>query len=381
MVRHGRRHQQEVTHEGARRIHWHERDACGVGANSAASGVWAVHEAESLKRAGTWPSAPTVPGTPASLSASGGNAQASLTWTAPANTGGISITDYSVQYSSNSGSTWTTFSRAASATASQTVTGLTNGTAYVFRVAAINAIGTGAYTAASSSVTPASNTDALFSSVSLLSTFNGSNNATVFSDLSNTAATYSSSGVVTSTSVVKYGTASAYFSAASSQLSLANTSVMPYGTEDFCIECWLYPTTNPGDATLIGSTASNGLVICCGWNGGSHFRFGNVGGYPYPVDIQRNIISLNTWWHLAVTRNGGNLRIFKNGVQQGATESIGSYSFAQGQTRIGLVGGVGRYEDPDVAQAFIGYIDDVRITRGQARYTSNFTPPSSPLAP
>jgi len=122
--------------------------------NSAASGVWTLREAESLKRAGTWPSAPTVPGTPTALSAAGGNAQASLTWTAPTDTGGISIADYSVQFSSDSGSTWTTFSRTASATASQTVTGLTNGTAYVFRVAAINGAGTGAYTAASSSVTP-----------------------------------------------------------------------------------------------------------------------------------------------------------------------------------------------------------------------------------
>jgi hypothetical protein len=77
-----------------------------------------------------------------------------LTWTAPSNNGGSSITNYSVQYSSNSGSTWTTFSRTASTTASQVVTGLTNGTAYVFRVAGINANGTGTYTAASSSVTP-----------------------------------------------------------------------------------------------------------------------------------------------------------------------------------------------------------------------------------
>jgi hypothetical protein len=93
---------------------------------------------------------------PTSLSATAGNGQASLTWTAPAYNGGSLITDYSVQYSSNSGSTWTTFSRTASTTASQVVTGLTNGTAYVFRVAGVNSNGTGTYTAASSSVTPAS---------------------------------------------------------------------------------------------------------------------------------------------------------------------------------------------------------------------------------
>ncbi|NDC96439.1 fibronectin type III domain-containing protein [bacterium] len=121
---------------------------------TAASGMWTLREAEALTRAGTWPTAPTPPGVPTALSGSSGNAQVSLTWTAPASNGGLSITNYSVQYSSNSGSTWTTFSRTASATASQIVTGLTNGTAYVFRVAAINGVGTGAYTAASSSVTP-----------------------------------------------------------------------------------------------------------------------------------------------------------------------------------------------------------------------------------
>ena len=91
---------------------------------------------------------------PTSLTATGGNAQVSLAWTAPSYNGGSAITDYSVQFSSNSGSTWSNFSRTASTTASQVVTGLTNGTAYVFRVAGINANGTGTYTAASSSVTP-----------------------------------------------------------------------------------------------------------------------------------------------------------------------------------------------------------------------------------
>ena len=122
--------------------------------NSAASGVCTLREAEAFNRAGTWPSPPTPPGVPTALSGTSGNAQVSLTWTAPASNGGVSITDYSVQYSSDSGSTWTTFSRTASATASQIVTGLTNGTAYVFRVAAINGVVTGQYTAASSSVTP-----------------------------------------------------------------------------------------------------------------------------------------------------------------------------------------------------------------------------------
>jgi hypothetical protein len=95
-----------------------------------------------------------LPNAPTNLAATAGNAQVSLTWTAPTFNGGSTITDYSLQFSTNSGSTWTTFADGVSNATSATVTGLTNGTAYVFRVAGINANGTGEYTVASSSVTP-----------------------------------------------------------------------------------------------------------------------------------------------------------------------------------------------------------------------------------
>ena len=93
-------------------------------------------------------------GTPTGLTTGRGSSQISLAWTAPAADGGSAITNYTVQYSSNSGAAWATFTHAASPTASILVTGLTNGTAYVFRVAAVNAAGTGGYTAASAAITP-----------------------------------------------------------------------------------------------------------------------------------------------------------------------------------------------------------------------------------
>lgn len=84
-----------------------------------------------------------------------GNAQVALTWSAPAANNGRAVTDYVVQYSSNNGSSWTTFSDGVSTTTSATVTGLTNGTSYVFKVAAVNLAGTGTYTANSSALIPA----------------------------------------------------------------------------------------------------------------------------------------------------------------------------------------------------------------------------------
>jgi hypothetical protein len=95
-----------------------------------------------------------TPAAPTSVTATGGNAQATVSWTAPSVLAQTPITDYTVQFSTNSGSTWTTFTRSASTATSATVTGLTNGTAHVFRVAAVNGVGVGSYSTASSAVTP-----------------------------------------------------------------------------------------------------------------------------------------------------------------------------------------------------------------------------------
>jgi hypothetical protein len=101
------------------------------------------------------PATPTVPGAPTSLSAVAANTQANLSWTAPVISGGSSITNYSVEYKLVSEPTvWTVFSHSTSASTSITVTGLTNGVAYNFRVSAINAIGTGA-TSNTTTTTPA----------------------------------------------------------------------------------------------------------------------------------------------------------------------------------------------------------------------------------
>jgi hypothetical protein len=97
-----------------------------------------------------------VPGAPTSVTVTdpGTDGYAEVSWTAPASNGGSAITDYTVQYSSNSGSSWSTFSDATSTNTTATVTGLTLNTAYIFRVAAVNAVGTGSYSDPSASFTP-----------------------------------------------------------------------------------------------------------------------------------------------------------------------------------------------------------------------------------
>jgi titin len=93
-----------------------------------------------------------VPAAATSVSGTPGNASVALQWTAP-NQGADPITDYIVQYSSNGGSSWTTDDTSSTST-SATVSGLTNGTGYIFEVEAVNAIGGGPFSAPTGTLTP-----------------------------------------------------------------------------------------------------------------------------------------------------------------------------------------------------------------------------------
>ena len=101
-------------------------------------------------------SALVAPDPPTDVTATAGNASATVSWTAPADPGSRPVTGYDVQYSADSGATWTSGSPAfhGSTATEQVVDGLTNGTSYLFRVAAISDVGTGAYSAPSTAVTP-----------------------------------------------------------------------------------------------------------------------------------------------------------------------------------------------------------------------------------
>lgn len=111
---------------------------------SSASGVWSLSEVTMAVRGAIWPSAP---GAPTSVSATAGNTQATVSFTAPADNGGYAITGYTV--TSNPGGITATGS-----SSPITVTGLTNDTEYTFTVTAENILGNSEPSAASNAVTP-----------------------------------------------------------------------------------------------------------------------------------------------------------------------------------------------------------------------------------
>jgi hypothetical protein len=111
---------------------------------------------ESARSAGATPTAPiALPGAPTIGTAIGGDRRATAVWTAPAQTGTSAITRYSVAVYSGTGTTPVRTVTAGATATSLVVTGLTNGTAYTFTVAAVNGSGTGTASARSNAVTPA----------------------------------------------------------------------------------------------------------------------------------------------------------------------------------------------------------------------------------
>jgi titin len=94
-----------------------------------------------------------VPNAPTSVAGTAGNGNVALQWNAPSSPGAASISDYIIQYSSNGGSTWTTDDTGSTST-SATISGLTNGTGYIFEVEAVNSLGDGPFSSPSSTLTP-----------------------------------------------------------------------------------------------------------------------------------------------------------------------------------------------------------------------------------
>ena len=101
--------------------------------------------------------AATVPGKPTDVTGSAGNSAVTLTWLAPSKNGGRVIVNYIIEYSLDGGNSWTKFERATSIDTTASLTGLQNGSNYIFRISAVNSVGTGEPSISSAQITPNSN--------------------------------------------------------------------------------------------------------------------------------------------------------------------------------------------------------------------------------
>jgi hypothetical protein len=169
-----------------------------------------------------------------------------------------------------------------------------------------------------------------------------------------------------STSVKKYGTGSIAFDGSGDWLNAISSPNYGYGTGNFTIEFWVYPTSSSGLKVLFdqrtGSSTSAVPTI-----------YTSSGTIYYYVSGNNRItggsLSLNQWSHIAICRSGTSTKLFINGTQSGST-------FTDTTTYLNAPVRIGDGNDGAGPYPYSGYIDDLRITKGFARYTANFTPPT-----
>ena len=215
--------------------------------------------------------------------------------------------------------------------------------------------------------------DVHFPKVKLLLPFDGSNGATSTTDSSNANNSVTFVGTAQlSTAQSKFGGSSLLLDGNSDYIYIANDDLDFSSTESFTLEFWVY-FNDIDDGNIVNfysdySGASNGMSIDKSTSNVLRAHNGDSTRITGTTTV-----SAGQWYHIALSGTSGSYKLFLNGTQEGSTSSNG---FTGGTTNkyIGTfywagLGGAVRLVN--------GYIEDFRITKGEARYTSNFTPPTS----
>ena len=166
---------------------------------------------------------------------------------------------------------------------------------------------------------------------------------------------------------ISYG--SLQFDGASMYLRTPTNAALNFGTGNFTVEAWVNTTEANGiDFFIISATGSGGFFF--GYNSAAaSYGWGRTAiAWDYNIGATKNN---GVWQHIAVSRSGTSMRIFVNGVQVGTTQTNSTaYDLSLTSTVVGWQ--ASNYYFP-------GYISNLRIVKGVAVYTANFTVPTQPL--
>jgi len=213
--------------------------------------------------------------------------------------------------------------------------------------------------------------DDQFAKVTALFNFDGSDGDTTTAGLDasnkNLSVSYSSGDQLSNTQK-KFGATSLYVA---DNVTISSSDGFNFGTGDFTIEGWYYLTQLNNhflyDQWASSSTGAGNNQIYVKSNEGGAIRVYYDGSSKFTTT---GGFSLNTWTHLAVVRYSNLIKVYFNGTADGTTQSYSGQYGKTGDLYIGdqHAGGGGA---PQM------YVDDFRVTKGLARYTSNFTAPTT----
>ena len=216
-----------------------------------------------------------------------------------------------------------------------------------------------------------SNASSYDSYTKLCSHFDGANGATAYTDPIAGAATFVGNAQL-STAQKQFGTASLLLDGNGDYITYPDSDSWYFGTGDFTIDFWIrFNSTASLQAIFSQRTDDNNRIICYLDSGSGQLYFNTVisGDYIHGVNTSGVSFSTGTWYHIALVTHDSVRRIYVDGVNKGENSYVIDYQDWTGALVIGAEeysGGFRSY--------FNGWIDEFRISKGIARWTSNFTP-------
>jgi hypothetical protein len=148
-----------------------------------------------------------------------------------------------------------------------------------------------------------------------------------------------------------------------------------FGSQDFTIEFWMYTGGTNITKGLMAIPHNAGNYAQALWyfvSSTSLAFYSSSAGTSWDVASgpAAGTFSLNTWNHVAVSKSGSSIRLFFNGILQSTVTFAGTFTGTYDRVWIGNTSGNGNYN---------GLLTNIRVVKGTAVYTSNFTPPTQPL--
>lgn len=223
--------------------------------------------------------------------------------------------------------------------------------------------------------------DPYWSSVALLASFDGADASTTFVDSGPAVRTLAAAGnAQLDTAQAKFGTASLLLDGTGDYASSADNAIWTLGASDFTLEAWVRFAALGGSVNFISHYDSSGGQR--GWSFGfvgasNQLRFirstDGSSGTTVGLNSGTNTFtpSTNTWYAVAVVRNGTNVLFFVDGVLL-ATVALGAVTIFNSSAM--LLIGASLAGSPTSTEGVNGWIDEVRITVGVARYAATYTP-------
>ena len=218
--------------------------------------------------------------------------------------------------------------------------------------------------------------DPFWPAVSMLAKFNGANGSSVLVDSAGKTTLAAVAGATQRNTQANYYPTSLdlniFSGAVGQQVSYGLTNDHLFGAGDFTVEFWVYKVGATDQFLYYPGTFGSGNFFYLTTVSGAIRMLTLTGTSTATLMTTTSTIPANTWTHVALTRASGTARLFIAGVQGATAAFATNYTALPGST--GYIGGNG-----SAGSSLTGYLSEFRITKGFARYTANFTPPTAAM--